>query len=65
MTFFYRYIRDKSDVDLLEIKQEGRRSLKIGLPGTPYLRNLVAVAPKAMSFYFDQLKSEGKAIPRV
>ena len=62
--FRYRYGRgNKNDFDELELHQNGKRPLGIGLRGSSYLKNLVALAPAAMDQYFEQLKAEGKAVP--
>ncbi|WP_202292892.1 hypothetical protein [Mesorhizobium sp. 131-2-1] len=63
--FQYQYGRGKGGFDALEISQTGKRSLSVDLRGSPYLKNLVALAPEAMNRYFDELKAEGKALPQL
>ncbi|TIW21167.1 MAG: hypothetical protein E5V65_06660 [Mesorhizobium sp.] len=63
--FRYQHGRGKGSFDTLEISQTDKRSLRIDLRGSPYLKNLVALAPEAMNRYFDELKAEGKAVPQL
>jgi len=63
--FRYQYGRGKSRFDTLQISQTGKRPLDVELGDSPYLKNLVALAPDAMNRYFDELRAEGKALPQL